>query len=145
MRPGMPLFQPLAVDALIGLTVQLAAELAPKVRVNAVAPAVVKTRFAQALYAAILTSDGKVLASSGDAPAELGARPEFKQALRSKQVVYSSPLWPKVLDHPPGQPSFDLVWRWHRSRQRSTLWPGPSMQRLLQGANSGAPTRGAWP
>jgi 3-oxoacyl-[acyl-carrier protein] reductase len=39
-------------SALIGLTVQLAAELAPKVRVNAVAPAVVKTRFAEALYAA---------------------------------------------------------------------------------------------
>jgi NAD(P)-dependent dehydrogenase (short-subunit alcohol dehydrogenase family) len=39
-------------SALIGLTVQLAAELAPAVRVNAVAPAVVKTRFAQALYAA---------------------------------------------------------------------------------------------
>ena len=38
--------------ALIGLTVQLAAELAPRVRVNAVAPAVVKTRFAEALYAA---------------------------------------------------------------------------------------------
>ena len=38
--------------ALIGLTVQLAAELAPAVRVNAVAPAVVKTRFAEALYAA---------------------------------------------------------------------------------------------
>lgn len=37
--------------ALIGLTVQLAAELAPRVRVNAVAPAVVKTRFATALYA----------------------------------------------------------------------------------------------
>lgn len=36
--------------ALIGLTVQLAAELAPRVRVNAVAPAVVKTRFAAALY-----------------------------------------------------------------------------------------------
>ncbi len=33
--------------ALIGLTVQLAAELAPRVRVNAVAPAVVKTRFAE--------------------------------------------------------------------------------------------------
>ncbi len=32
--------------ALIGLTVQLAAELSPAVRVNAVAPAVVKTRFA---------------------------------------------------------------------------------------------------
>ena len=38
--------------ALIGLSVQLAAELAPRVRVNAVAPAVVKTRFAEALYAA---------------------------------------------------------------------------------------------
>jgi NAD(P)-dependent dehydrogenase (short-subunit alcohol dehydrogenase family) len=38
--------------ALIGLTVQLAAELAPGVRVNAVAPAVVKTKFAAALYEA---------------------------------------------------------------------------------------------
>ncbi|MGH8963495.1 MAG: SDR family oxidoreductase [Jatrophihabitantaceae bacterium] len=38
--------------ALIGLTVQLAAELAPKVRVNAIAPAVVRTRFAAALYEA---------------------------------------------------------------------------------------------
>jgi NAD(P)-dependent dehydrogenase (short-subunit alcohol dehydrogenase family) len=37
-------------SALIGLTVQLAAELAPAVRVNAVAPAVIKTRFAAALY-----------------------------------------------------------------------------------------------
>jgi 3-oxoacyl-[acyl-carrier protein] reductase len=37
-------------SALIGLTVQLAAELAPRIRVNAVAPAVVKTRFAAALY-----------------------------------------------------------------------------------------------
>lgn len=36
--------------ALIGLTVQLAAELAPQIRVNAVAPAVVKTRFAATLY-----------------------------------------------------------------------------------------------
>ncbi len=36
--------------ALINLTVQLAAELAPRVRVNAIAPAVVKTRFAAALY-----------------------------------------------------------------------------------------------
>lgn len=39
-------------SALIGLTTQLAAELAPTVRVNAVAPAVIKTRFAEALYAA---------------------------------------------------------------------------------------------
>lgn len=36
--------------ALIQLTEQLAAELAPDVRVNAVAPAVVKTKFATALY-----------------------------------------------------------------------------------------------
>jgi NAD(P)-dependent dehydrogenase (short-subunit alcohol dehydrogenase family) len=38
--------------ALIGLTVQLAAELAPRVRVNAIAPAVVRTRFAAKLYEA---------------------------------------------------------------------------------------------
>jgi NAD(P)-dependent dehydrogenase (short-subunit alcohol dehydrogenase family) len=37
-------------SALIGLTMQLAAELAPSVRVNAVAPAIVKTKFASALY-----------------------------------------------------------------------------------------------
>jgi 3-oxoacyl-[acyl-carrier protein] reductase len=37
--------------ALSYLTRQLAMELAPQVRVNAVAPAVVKTRFAEALYA----------------------------------------------------------------------------------------------
>ena len=36
--------------ALINLTQQLAHELAPRVRVNALAPAVVKTRFAAALY-----------------------------------------------------------------------------------------------
>ena len=36
--------------ALINLTTQLAVELGPSVRVNAVAPAVVKTRFAGALY-----------------------------------------------------------------------------------------------
>ncbi len=38
--------------ALIGLTVQLAAELSPTIRVNAIAPAVVKTKFAAALYEA---------------------------------------------------------------------------------------------
>ena len=37
-------------SALIGLTMQLAAELAPSIRVNAVAPAVVKTKFASALF-----------------------------------------------------------------------------------------------
>jgi 3-oxoacyl-[acyl-carrier protein] reductase len=36
--------------ALIGLTVQLAAELSPAVRVNAIAPAVVKTQFARMLF-----------------------------------------------------------------------------------------------
>jgi NAD(P)-dependent dehydrogenase (short-subunit alcohol dehydrogenase family) len=36
--------------ALINLTAQLANELAPALRVNAVAPAVVKTKFARALY-----------------------------------------------------------------------------------------------
>ena len=38
--------------ALIRLTEELAWELGPSIRVNAVAPAVVKTRFAEALYAA---------------------------------------------------------------------------------------------
>ena len=36
--------------ALIALTVQLAEELSPVIRVNAVAPAVIKTRFARVLY-----------------------------------------------------------------------------------------------
>ncbi|MGW0669473.1 SDR family oxidoreductase [Streptomyces sp. NPDC002746] len=36
--------------AMINLTLQLAHEFAPVVRVNSIAPAVVKTRFAQALY-----------------------------------------------------------------------------------------------
>lgn len=36
--------------ALIQMTAQLACELAPKIRVNAVAPAIVKTAFATALY-----------------------------------------------------------------------------------------------
>ena len=37
--------------AVMALTESLAIELAPRVRVNAVAPAIIKTRFAQALYA----------------------------------------------------------------------------------------------
>jgi NAD(P)-dependent dehydrogenase (short-subunit alcohol dehydrogenase family) len=47
--PGIA-FYGVTKAALIHLTQELAMELAPKVRVNAVAPAVVKTRFATALY-----------------------------------------------------------------------------------------------
>jgi NAD(P)-dependent dehydrogenase (short-subunit alcohol dehydrogenase family) len=47
--PGIA-FYGVSKSALLGLTVQLAAELAPRVRVNAVAPAIVKTRFATALF-----------------------------------------------------------------------------------------------
>jgi NAD(P)-dependent dehydrogenase (short-subunit alcohol dehydrogenase family) len=47
--PGIA-FYGVTKAALIGLTQQSAAEFAPRVRVNAVAPAVVKTAFARALY-----------------------------------------------------------------------------------------------
>jgi NAD(P)-dependent dehydrogenase (short-subunit alcohol dehydrogenase family) len=65
-------------SALIGLTVQLAAELAPRVRVNAIAPAVVKTRFAQALYAADEAGAAAAypLARLGE-PADIGAAAAF--------------------------------------------------------------------
>jgi 3-oxoacyl-[acyl-carrier protein] reductase len=51
VSPGIA-FYGITKAALINLTRQLAVELAPGVRVNAVAPAVVKTKFAEALYAA---------------------------------------------------------------------------------------------
>ncbi|WIM15941.1 SDR family oxidoreductase [Microbacterium sp. zg-B96] len=47
--PGIA-FYGISKAALINLTMQLADELAPALRINAVAPAVVKTRFARALY-----------------------------------------------------------------------------------------------
>ncbi|MGH3250343.1 MAG: SDR family oxidoreductase [Trebonia sp.] len=47
--PGIGLYG-VSKAALIRLTMELAAELGPRILVNAVAPAVVKTRFATALY-----------------------------------------------------------------------------------------------
>jgi NAD(P)-dependent dehydrogenase (short-subunit alcohol dehydrogenase family) len=47
--PGIAMYG-VTKAALIHMTEELAVELAPKVRVNAVAPAVVKTRFATVLY-----------------------------------------------------------------------------------------------
>jgi NAD(P)-dependent dehydrogenase (short-subunit alcohol dehydrogenase family) len=47
--PGIGLYG-VSKAALIRLTIELGVELGPKIRVNAVAPAVVKTKFATALY-----------------------------------------------------------------------------------------------
>lgn len=65
-------------SALIGLTVQLAAELAPRVRVNAIAPAIVKTRFAAALYERDEAAAGAAypLGRLGE-PADIGAAVAF--------------------------------------------------------------------
>jgi hypothetical protein len=44
----------------------------------------------QQFYSAILSSDGRVLAKSGNPPADLDSHPIVKQALRSNSAVYSS-------------------------------------------------------
>lgn len=64
--------------ALINLTIQLAAELSPRIRVNAIAPAVVKTRFAAALYEAdeAKAAAGYPLARLG-VPEDIGAAAAF--------------------------------------------------------------------
>lgn len=62
--------------ALINLTQQLAYELAPGIRVNAVAPAVVKTRFASALYA-----ENEAEAASGYALGRLGEPEDVAAAI----------------------------------------------------------------
>ncbi|GAA3743800.1 3-oxoacyl-[acyl-carrier protein] reductase [Spinactinospora alkalitolerans] len=62
--------------ALINLTYQLAYELAPGIRVNAVAPAVVKTRFATALYA-----DNEEEVASGYPLGRLGAPEDIAAAI----------------------------------------------------------------
>lgn len=64
--------------ALIHVTAQLALELAPRVRVNAVAPAVVKTRFAAALYEGRerQVADGYPLGRLGD-PDDVAAAVAF--------------------------------------------------------------------
>lgn len=49
VSPGIGMYG-VSKAAMINLTQQLAVELAPSIRVNAVAPAVVKTKFAAALY-----------------------------------------------------------------------------------------------
>lgn len=48
--PGIA-FYGMTKAALVNMTTQLAVELSPGIRVNAIAPAVVKTKFAEALYA----------------------------------------------------------------------------------------------
>ena len=47
--PGLGMYG-ISKAAVIRMTVELAVELGPRIRVNAVAPAIVKTRFATALY-----------------------------------------------------------------------------------------------
>jgi NAD(P)-dependent dehydrogenase (short-subunit alcohol dehydrogenase family) len=79
LRPSPPIgLYGASKAALIHLTAELALELAPRVRVNAVAPAVVKTRFAEMLYAGREeeVAKGYPLGRLGD-PADIAAAVAF--------------------------------------------------------------------
>ncbi|MET8583789.1 SDR family oxidoreductase [Streptomyces collinus] len=74
--------------AMINLTQQLAHEFAPKVRVNAIAPAVVKTKFAQALY------EGREAEAAASyplgrlgVPADIGGAAAFLTSVQSDWVT----------------------------------------------------------
>src|SRR3954447_3260 len=49
-----------------------------------------RTTVQQQLYAAVVSADGKVLAKTGTAPAGIASDPQVKEALGSKEIVYSS-------------------------------------------------------
>ncbi|MFI8950488.1 SDR family oxidoreductase [Streptomyces sp. NPDC053750] len=74
--------------ALINLTEQLAHEFAPKVRVNAIAPAVVKTKFAAALYEGREeeAAAGYPLGRLGE-PADIGGAAAFLTSAQSDWVT----------------------------------------------------------
>ncbi|MFE1236220.1 SDR family oxidoreductase [Streptomyces tendae] len=74
--------------ALINLTTQLAHEFAPRVRVNAIAPAVVKTKFAAALYEGREeeAASGYPLGRLG-VPSDIGGAAEFLTSEQSAWVT----------------------------------------------------------
>lgn len=74
--------------ALINLTAQLAHEFAPRVRVNAIAPAVVKTKFAAALYEGREeeAAAGYPLGRLG-VPSDIGGAAEFLTSEQSAWVT----------------------------------------------------------
>ena len=85
--------------ALIHLTMELGLQLGPDVRVNAVAPAVVKTRFAEALYGASL---GAMEAScdrideatrSFSEASATSARPSSSGSLASRPITRAASAW----------------------------------------------------
>ena len=115
--------------ALIHLTKQLALELAPKVRVNAVAPGVVRTRLAEALWkededrVAGVTPLGRI----GE-PADIGGAVAF---LASDRARAGSPGDPgdrrRPAPRPPGSPT-----------GKRSAWHEPTDQRVCVGLDPAA-------